>query len=250
MPMFRLFIFTVLLTGISIAAIGQQHRMHYFTSYNNMSERQQYVAQKTFFGLTYPTMVLASQNHYVGSGDTTFSVNARNGFGIGFINGAYYNLGEFRNGKSIMALEIAVNINAYFWKFKVDEFGVGNTRKANHTNFGLPITLMYKRGAEAILSTEGKFMYSLGVGLHPAYTSTNYFEKSIDKWQLNPLIMAELGVFAGRAMKLRATYYPLPKVIYNSTFDYAGSKITSKITGSSGLVVSLLFMFNSHHWGS
>lgn len=245
---------TLLLCGMSLAAIAQtQYRIRYVLPYDKMTERQQYNAQKSFFALSVPSFALHCEHRLdVNTPDNpTFKRSKRNGFGIGaMIFGNFIKLGEFNYGTSILALEYALSINSCSYKFdKLDYLGLDNY-KGNFTTYALPLTLMYKRGAEADLSLDRKTMYSIGIGIAPSIANVDLLGASGRKIPAMPFAMAEYGVFAGRAIKLRATYFPLEKEMFDGAHKLQnGNALHSRLSVSSGLVISLIVMQFSHHWG-
>jgi hypothetical protein len=253
--MFRTALFTLLLCAMSLAAIAQtQYRIRYVIPYDRMSEGQQYRAQKSFYALSVPSFGLHCEHSLDvnTAGNPTFKRSKRNGFGIGaMIFGNFIKLGEFNYGTSILALEYVLSINSCSYKFdKLDYVGLDKGYKGNFTTYALPLTLMYKRGAEADLSQERKTMYSIGIGIAPSIANIDLLGASGRKIPAMPFAMAEYGVFAGRAIKLRATYFPLEKDMFDGSHKLQnGNMLRSKLSVSSGLVISLILMQFSHHWG-
>jgi hypothetical protein len=89
----------------------------------------------------------------------------------------------------------------------------------------------------------------MGIGARPAYATTNYFGQGQNKFRFSPLIMAECGVFAGRALKLRATWYPLTEKLYDGSFNIdKTNSMTTSAKGSDNLVFSFIFLPYSNRW--
>jgi hypothetical protein len=158
--MYRILLFTLLTGFLPRVASCQNYRVHHYVPFSAMSEQQQYNVQKTEFGIAYPSMTITARNHFVAKGntsladiDTNFTLTKRSGFGIGFMTAGVRDLATMRDGRSIVALEIALSVNAYTWRFdKIEAVGFYGRNTANFTSYGLPLTLMYKHGAEAELS--------------------------------------------------------------------------------------------------
>jgi hypothetical protein len=249
--MFRHAIFCFILSFVTFNASAQQ-RYYFYVPYENMSERQQLSAQRGYIGFSYPSMSINATGHYRDPGsyganvfDTSFSINKRTSFGIGVVWGGFLRLADYRNGGQL-ALDIA--LSAEYCSLKLDEIpGTTFGSDGSISKYALPICLMYKHGAEAELDRSKKFMYSVGIGIQPARLSFKYYSVNTDMWKFRPYLLAECGVFAGIAMKLRATYYPLSTVLHN-TSGTADKTLYANVTGSSETVVSLLFMLRSYHW--
>lgn len=251
--MFRNTLLTMLLCGMSLVSLAQmEYRVHYFLPYDNMSERQQYAAQKSFYGVSIPSVVLNCQHAVDSAGSTTFNRSKRSGMGIGVSVGGFYRLGDFNGGTSILALEVMLSANTCGYKFdKLEYFGLNESYRGNFSSYALPLTLMYKRGAEAQLSRERRTMYSLGVGVAPSYATVRLLGAEGKKWMAQPLVMAEYGFLAGnRALKFRATYFPLEQKMYEGKHKLQNeTKLNSQLSVSSGLIISLIWLTHSNHWG-
>jgi len=224
--------------------------------YENLPEWQKRMAQRASLGLTFPTMGLTADNHFVAQNsnyvpniDTTYRLKKRSGFGIGFIDGNFFPLREYAIG-SIIALDVTFTADVYTWKFAyIPALGLNQADKCSIAQYALPVSLVYKHGGDAMLSQTYKYMYSFGVGIQPLDAQTNYFGQSQNVLLFRPFISLEGGVLGGRAWKLRAVYYPVNSVFLNQTGHLDDNTLTAKITGSSDLKISLLVMLRSNYWG-
>lgn len=260
----RTLLFVILFNAVTIAAYSQLARTHYWhlKTYSDMSEKQQEALQRRYFTLEYPGMTMDVQQHYnmtptYGTPvDTSFSLKKRSGFSFGISAGAFSNIKQFGDNHSI-AIDYSLSYEIINWKFKGVYFpGEGNVDgDGTFTMVGIPITVMYKSGGEVDCDPEQKFLWSVGAGAEPGLTSANYMTVSVNNhFVVRPYALAEIGVKAGWAWKLRATYFignnllvdktgqNLPSIENNST-------LYAKATGSGNVVIALVFLPWSGHWG-
>lgn len=117
---------------------------------------------------------------------------------------------------------------------------------------GLPISLDYKVGCDAIFNRIYPGMYSIGVGVHPMVASveTNLYDIKALPIKVSPFIKAEAGFYLGVAVKVRVMYTFLSNLkSYDGTIpannDYVfkggnSAQYSGKLTTSGFLSVGLV----------
>lgn len=123
--------------------------------------------------------------------------------------------------------------------------------------FEAPLGLQYKSGGEASLNPKDKFLFSMGAGFAPTFAITG-FAFSNDAggdvgadavFKLRSYVMAEMGMYFGVAMKIRAMYYVSPFTLYHrEEGDIEEGRINATLTGNNNIVVSLLILPFSMKW--
>lgn len=182
---------------------------------------------------------------------TTFSTSAA----FGVTTGTYIPLKRLGRSSSL-ALGIDYMYNMMTWKSKIPGYGGEIDFSGVTAQMALPIGLDFKFGADAITTKDRRFCGTLGVGAFPSYAVTaldNAGGISIDPaFSFAPYVKAEVGIFAGICMKVRAVYAigNVTYMDYSESTTNAGvtSTSTSKFVGTSNLTVSLLIMPFSWMW--
>jgi len=123
--------------------------------------------------------------------------------------------------------------------------------------FEAPLGLQYKSGGEASLNPKDKLLFSIGAGVAPTVAITG-FAFSNDAggdvgadivFKLRSYVMAEMGMYFGFAMKVRAMYYVSPFTLYKrEEGDIETGRVSATLTGNSNIVVSLIILPFSMKW--
>jgi hypothetical protein len=183
--------------------------------------------------------------------DTIYKGNIGTSAAFGFTFGTYFPLKRLGQ-KSKLCLGVDYFYNAMTWGSLTQPFGnFGITAQ-----MGLPVGVDIKIGADAMTDKNIRFCTTFGAGVNPSYSITAW-DYGIDldpKFNVNPYVKAEVGIFAGICMKVRALY-SIGSMTYidytKSTRDESALSLTengSKLIGKSNLTVSVLLMPFSFGW--
>ncbi len=191
-------------------------------------------------------------------GDTTIT---RPATGMGFGGSIGLSLPFKATGHiSCWAANIALMGNMYQWKDLNQSYSVDGSYKvrtpalsATTIQVALPIGIEYKAGCDAIQSKRLSLCTSLGGGFMPHFNMTSLEGVSnIDtkySFGFSPFVKVEGGFFAGMCMKVRLLY-----TMGNITLIDVNKSISGitdgpfKITSTSNIMVSLIFMPFSVSW--
>jgi hypothetical protein len=132
-------------------------------------------------------------------------------FSIGGYIGSGFRLAKFKaNRTMVLAIGVQANLiqwDHFGWNFNPLSSGWQRTEiEGTSLQFGLPIGLDFKFGAEAELHNAIKNGASIGFGIIPQYTMTTDMPfTGFDNTTLsyNPYIRAEVGLFGAVGVKLR-----------------------------------------------
>ena len=183
--------------------------------------------------------------------DTTIITKLNTSASWGFTAGTYFRLTHM--GESgILALGVDYMYNMMTWK-------IDNSEPASFdgatVQMALPIGLDLKFGADAMMSRDHRFCATVGAGVYPSYSITSITDAPITidpAFSVAPYIKAEVGVYAGICMKVRALYTigDLTYMDYKESSNVNGyeSSTSSKLVGKSNFAVSLLIMPFSFKW--
>ncbi|MCD6063983.1 MAG: hypothetical protein K0R82_1894 [Flavipsychrobacter sp.] len=195
----------------------------------------------------------------------TRTLNTDVNYSWGAVGGMYLPLAKL-SSKSILALNIDVAIN--FMQFNVGETilskKLGLTEKIVGMNAGVPISIDFKSGGDAVLSKQYRSMFTFGIGANPCMYMMDYgpFVSSDESpFKMIPFVKAEVGIFAGIAFKLRGTAYLGTANYFDATeqnstemgpegerpFDESSVRLVGKNYGYS---LALLVMPFSWNWES
>ncbi len=160
------------------------------------------------------------------------------------------------NRRSCLALESNVSLDFYHWNSGTIRYSENTTvfDSAYSLNFNVPVGLVYQFGGEVDKLTN--FIFNVGAGA--ALTVANSkFIASDSRVACRPYVMAEVGVFAGVPIKLRATAYlgnlklidkPTAS-LYEADAAYGNidGNLDVKVTGHTAFNISLIFMPAFHN---
>lgn len=145
---------------------------------------------------------------------------------------------------------------------KIDSVAISDNRVINDEYsmimFGIPVSLDYKTGGEAILNKSYKSLFTIGMGLQPTLFTSEYPRRGggggniitirgEPVFKVVPFVKAEFGFHAGMAFKLRGVAYIGDAKYVDSQNDYG---VHVKAKGSCGYMFSLIFMPFSWDWES
>jgi hypothetical protein len=149
--------------------------------------------------------------------------NVRSKFSFGALMGTYIPLKKI-GGKSLLAIGINAQYNAYLWDYSVPTFQGFKTDVNNNIidayysaelnpgisamtiQAGLPISLDVKWGGEASLQRGEKYTGTLGIGAYPSGSMTADYGNGGFGFGVTPFAKAEIGAKAGIFWKLRVQY--------------------------------------------
>ena len=193
------------------------------------------------------------------SRDTIYKGELKTTAAIGYNIGTYFPLKQLgRKSKLCLSTDFVYNIMT--WESTKNPNGLGGLTGFDYSGFtaqmGLPIGLDVKIGTDAMTDKAIRFCTTFGAGVHPSYSITALdYDISIDpKFNTNPYVKAEVGIFAGICFKLRAlyTFGNMTYIDYNERkTDEAFLSLTengSKLTSKSNLTLSLIVMPFSWGW--
>jgi hypothetical protein len=186
--------------------------------------------------------------------DTSYSTDMKTSGSFGFTIGTYVPLKRL-GLKSSLNLGVDYMYNMMLWKSKYKSYdGLGNTVDMPFTGgtlqMALPIGLDVKFGCDAVTEKSIRFCATLGAGAFSTYSLTVLDQVSNigGKFSVAPYVKAEVGVFAGICMKVRAVY-AIGSLSYMDVTDKSDyGKASNQLNGTSNLTLSLLIMPFSWSW--
>lgn len=191
--------------------------------------------------------------------DTSFpGYEMKTSASFGVTAGTYFPLARLGNS-SALVLGVDFMYNAMTWDSKIpgilDNSNFSMKFDGVTAQMALPVGLDFKFGADAIQARDRRFCATLGGGVFPSYSATalNNTPMTIEPvFSVAPYVKAEVGIYAGICMKVRAIY-AIGDVVYMDykKSDNTGgirSESTSKLTSNSNLSLSLLIMPFSYKW--
>ncbi len=176
----------------------------------------------------------------------------------GFTAGTYFRLKRMGNASSL-CLTVDYMYNMMTWKSKVDGFAFENDFLLDGATvqMALPIGLDIKLGAHAVDLRTPRFCAAFGAGVYPSYALTTLtgVPVTIDPtFAVTPYVKAEVGIFAGICVKVRAMYAIGDLAYMDYKHDEGDGNIqaggTAKLTGKSNFAISLLLMPFSYKWST
>jgi hypothetical protein len=149
--------------------------------------------------------------------DVKYYKQIRPASSFSFIMGYSYPLTKFGE-KTTLALTVNCLYNLFKGRddsVRVSSGTVLSGLAAEH--IGLPVSLDFKSGADAVYDKQYNFMYNFGLGFMPNFSTYKIDGESFRTITAAPFVKAEVGVRFGIAMKLRVMY-----VYRNSFINYDG----------------------------
>ena len=179
--------------------------------------------------------------------DTLIKRNFNTSAAFGVTAGTYIPLKRLGES-SMLVLGIDYMYNMMTWKASTNN---GETIGFNGVTaqMALPIGLDFKFGADALNVKNRRFCATLGLGAFPSYalTAIDNTPLTIDPvFSVAPYVKAEVGVFAGICMKVRAIA-AFGKIGYME-YSEKDTKSSSEFYGNTNFAVSLLIMPFSFKW--
>ncbi|HTM65743.1 MAG TPA: hypothetical protein VL093_05460 [Flavipsychrobacter sp.] len=176
----------------------------------------------------------------------------------GFTAGTYFPLKRLGQATSL-CLNVDYMYNLMTWKSKVPGFAYENNFELDGATvqMALPIGLDIKYGAHAVSLKHPRFCGAIGAGVYPSYALTTLTGVPITldpAFSVAPYVKAEVGIYAGICMKVRAMYAigDLTYMDYKHSESGGGidTKGTAKLVGKSNFAISLLIMPFSYKWST
>ncbi len=191
--------------------------------------------------------------------DTSINLSKKSSIAYGFSGGSFAKIAKLGNARQMLAFDWSIG-GAYYTYNLVDyqdAAGDDLSLTALTMLFEAPLCLQYKTGGEASLNPKDKMLFSLGYGVAPTCAITG-FAFSNDAggdvgadivFKLRSYVMAEMGMYFGVAMKVRAMYYVKPFTLYKrEEGDLETGKVSATLTGNSNIVLSLIILPFSPKW--
>lgn len=173
-----------------------------------------------------------------------------------FVAGYSYPMAKLSE-KSVLAITVDVSYAA----FKGDNFSIKLSQNRSFSTMsikmtGLPVSIDYKSGTDAVFDKQYRFMYTFGIGFQPTLTQVD----DDDMFKIYPFVKAEAGIFAGIAFKVRATltiagirdYYEdredngLPNVPQDLKLNYSSSLTTEPQLNLSLIIMPFSFLWEKY----
>jgi len=209
-----------------------------------------FVSNKATYSSMYRTNILNIDTSFA-----DFDMKTSASFGI--TAGTYFPLSRLGNS-SALVLGVDFMFNNMVWETEVPGFSESGFKmkfQGLTSQFVLPVGLDLKFGADAVQARDRRLCATVGAGVYPSYAMT-VMEGSVltldPVLSVAPYVKAEVGIYAGVCMKVRAIY-AIGDVVY---MDYQKSVsemgITAesalKLTSKSNLALSLIVMPFSFKW--
>ncbi len=156
--------------------------------------------------------------------------------------------------KSMLAVSIGYNYNAYLWgnlyNVLTTATDASTTATIDNNDFtgatiqmGLPISLDFKFGNEAMIRKNERFCATIGAGVYPSFTATVFKDDAGTGFGVQPFLKAEGGVLGGLVWKIRAVYaFGSFDLIDRSSSvnSKVGEPSTFTLTSNSSFTLSLI----------
>ena len=211
-------------------------------------------------GYAYPisgaTFSYSATNYDVKTGlktDTSYTEHITSKGGLGAIIGYSWALSKMGEN-SRLNISAALMYGITLWEsgaFSYSSSTQGGTQSvgSGSVDFGVPIGLDYKFGADAMHDKSQRYCATFGAGVYPAFSFTVYKEQTGGGLRVLPYLKGEVGIFAGICMKIRAQYSfgSLKYIDYSSETNYGTSHTSLK--GKSSFSLALVLMPFSWKWG-
>lgn len=249
------------LLTLPASVFGQyMHDMHLYPFFSYFGDAQRYdLAFNYVMPMGYFEGVQRVTNgSYIG--DTTIR---RNIVGTGGMGGSIgLNLPFKATGHiSCWAATIALGVNMYTWTNINSTYGsdgslvapTGDILSASTMQISLPIGIDWKCGNDAIKTKRLPFGTSLGAGFIPQYNMTSLSNAngipSGSRFGFTPYAKAEISMFLGIDIKVRATYTMGTVSLIDVNRPVPGmTDGPFKIVHTSSIMASLIFMPFSGGW--
>jgi hypothetical protein len=131
---------------------------------------------------------------------------------------------------------------------------INYVKTAEAYRVGMLLSVEYRLGGDVTLNKNEGVMFTVGGGFNPSIVSSTDYD-IIVPYKLVPFIKAELGFFAGMAVKLRGIMY-FGSSVYASdeAYDINQTVVTDHLktymSGSNGFDLALVIMPFSVRWNS
>ena len=173
---------------------------------------------------------------------------------IGFhINGNSNHLLARVSDNSIITFSVGAQADFLGWTYPEVSPSSGKTENTTlgYVQFGLPLTIDFKSGADVDFDRSQKTCFAVGGGMYPRFGFV-YSGKTYDNatdFKMTPYLYASFGFFAGACWKIRASYMPGNFSIMESRQDLGSTTTTTKVTGPGIYTLGIGIMDWSWDWG-
>jgi len=262
-------IFTYIILYMCVSQAYSQSAINYYSHYNDFSDAHKARLKRFYIGYGIPSMSIDVSAHYVskGNGNSTppvAAIDATSETTVGCNKSFGGQAGVFKpflrtGAESAIGYEIAAS--AYFYRYNIGPLSYGSATFSDQSVaeiIGVPLGIAFKSGGEVTHNKHNKSLISFGFGLEPAGCLSKIIA-SDENFIVREYGMLEVGVFAGIAWKLRATYYSGNVVLVNKLSDPLQNVSSYKVSGPMGTMdvkavgasdfnIALLLMPFSWNW--
>lgn len=256
---------TVILLSAPLFSLAQyKFPRHRFTTYLKDLRRWEigvngYLANGTFDGVT---RITGYNNYFIA--DSTLKRNLKANFGYGAtigVNVPFAAAGHI----SVWAFSFNAVANMYSWSALNQTKSISgdyttpanNELKANCIQVGLPVSVDYKIGCDAINSQRLVWGGTFGVGAMPHINITSFDPSTLNDYLpaqqnigINPYAKAELSLYMRMCIKLRVMYTFGNVELMNVSQAIPGyTDGPFKMYNRNSLMLSFIIMPFSGHWG-
>lgn len=204
-------------------------------------------------GATYKTSTSYFDEKTFQQIDTSSSehINSKGGFGA-MIGYSWPVARAGNNGR--LAISFAYLYDAILWEsggFSYSSNSQTGTESVGSgtIEMGGAIGLDYKTGCDAWRDKSQKFCWTFGLGAYPSYRLTVFKDMAMGHATVLPYVKAEVGIFAGICMKIRAqvSFGKIKYIDYSE--DYSNGSSSTSLIGKTTTSLSLVLMPFSWKWG-
>jgi hypothetical protein len=262
---FALAILTTAQTSIAQFRGGGRYYASHYAHYDEYDPIKRKGLKRQYLAFSYPMSTIQLDYIYKEHPqngqkfDTSIHLSKKSSVAYGFSGGSFAKIAKLGNAKQMLAFDWSIG-GAYYTYNLVDyqdAAGDDLSLTALTMLFEAPLGLQYKTGGEASLNPKDKLLFSMGAGVAPTVAITG-FAFSNDAggdvgadivFKLRSYVMAEVGMYFGVAMKVRAMYYVKPFTLYKrEEGDLETGQISATLTSNSNIVVSLIILPFSPKW--
>ena len=255
----RISVLCIFISLIAHDANAQRNAYRMYRSYEGSGKKGKKFFHRYYLGFGICSMGADLVQHYtddVYTKDIKMKISSSNSYC--YTTGVYVPFSRLGKESSV-GLDIAYMVD--FYKYNVGT--IKYTPESSITENGfvvenmLPLSVTFRNGGEAILNRRKPFLFAFGAGIAPGYTISKIVSPGLSV-SARKFVMMEMGYFAGIAFKLRTTMYFGSLNLVNANDNsldlvssgslVGSSSIDTKVTGKTGLTVTLSLMPFSWGW--
>ncbi len=274
--MYKRILLLCVVISLSCTATQAQSIFRYYNRYMRSSSKAKKMYQRDYMGYGKAFMAIDVKQHYTDiryvdpdpntnyntggkTADTFIHTKYSASSAINYTEGTFFPLQKVGR-EGLIALDVSASVNLIQYSIGPIDYSAttGIVEEGISEQFYFPIGLVYKYGGEVNLNKKSKFMFTMGCGVAPYISGSKIIAFSNLMMGSRKYVMAEFGVFAGIAWKLRATVYMGNMIlvenkyadIFDATSGYSDGygNLDIKVTGGTTATVSLLINPFSWDW--